>query len=163
MKKKTILAMAILFLISLSLAACGAGNSDEPTSAPEPTTAEAETPEQELAAPAEASIAGTWIYAYSELDDGTPWTFQSDVWLEITSNTIRIHDGDIVHEGALSEIAAYNFLISDKISTTDGERDPAFLVDSYLLYDPSTGLLRHTGVFSANEGLNQIHLFFTRG
>lgn len=173
--KKAIFMIIMCVLLVFVLVACTA---DSPT--PEPTPLETENPKEDNLLentedePTEADIVklditGTWVLVGAQLADGTPWTFDNndDIWWEITQDSAQLHWennwGYGITEAVLSKTDAYQFLLSNKVHIFNGQEDPAIPVDSNLLYQPTTGLLRHWGVFSVNEGLDSLYLYFTRG
>ncbi|MCL2627926.1 MAG: hypothetical protein FWD44_04415 [Oscillospiraceae bacterium] len=117
----------------------------------------------------EIDISGSWVYTYSELDDGTIYTFfdEYEIWLELSSYYFEIHkidtyDRHLIHTGSLHKTGDYSYTLFDTVAIIDGERAPSPLGDSTLEYDPATGLLNNFGLYYANEGYNQINIYYER-
>ena len=113
----------------------------------------------------DANIAGSWAFASAQLDDGTAWTFPEETSLNIANNAVEMKQTDAygvtLTEGTLDRTGAYDFVVLNVSATHNGEVQPE-PVDFYLQYDSATGLLRLSGLFYANEGLNQVFVFFER-
>lgn len=166
---KKLLFVSLLAFVLLTLAAC-TGSSPNPESTPIPEAAPLETEEgPSLEGPAEVDIIGTWVFTSAQLANGTPWSFDADVtiWLEITQDFAQLHwENDWGHQitqAVVTQADDNQFLLSEKLSTFNGEEDPARPVDSRLQYNLATGLLRHEGRFYVNEGLDAVYLYFARG
>jgi len=180
MKKLFVLFLTGIFLLTLTGCDSGVPSSAETLPATD-TTPDPLLPDEgdesngdedeinEILDPAQVdgfNIDGTWVLANAVLDDGSPFDWPGDIWLEISNDFIRIHQvnewGDVVDEGIVSRTDTYEFSVSDKITIINNGEDPARGVASTLRYNPETSLLLHSGLFSANEGLNEIYLHFAR-
>ena len=124
-------------------------------------------------------IAGSWRFVRAELFNGTAlvygesatFGFFEETSLAIVDEEIIIVFSMVIEDGTPSveqwhgrvvEAGGDHFLVSDITVTRDREVDSAVPVDFQLILDRETGELVITSVFSTNEGLDQIFVFFER-
>ena len=162
--KKSILILAMLFLISLAFAACTAEAPEVPPEEPVEIEEEPEEEEEEKEL-GDITIAGTWVYVKAtEGDDETP---ALTPYLDILSPYLDIsEEGDIlavfyelVFRGRLEKQDEYSYIIPVSTLFSEGlewERE-----GDRLRYDPARGLLRLT---VPHPGLDiDLHYYFERG
>lgn len=137
--------------------------SDE-TDAPTATDSTTSTPQP--VSTGDMDISGTWVLQRAELDNGTAWTHRGGIEIEITSDAVRYVEqdehGTLTTEGILHRTDENTFSFSNKTVSFNGVADHAKPSNSEFRFDSATDLLRHTGMFYANEGTNRVFLFFAR-